>query len=84
MNEWPKYWSFSFSISPSNKYSGLRKALNSLTEIPVPHDWLIPYADGTNSLAKIMYTQTSLATSSELLLDLPERLNPGLQSSVRP
>ena len=20
---WPKYWSFSFSISPSNKYSGL-------------------------------------------------------------
>ena len=24
---WPKYWSFSFSISPSNKYSGM----NSLT-----------------------------------------------------
>ena len=22
-NRWPKYWSFSFSISPSNKYSGL-------------------------------------------------------------
>ena len=21
--KWPKYWSFSFSISPSNKYSGL-------------------------------------------------------------
>ena len=21
--EWPEYWSFSFSISPSNKYSGL-------------------------------------------------------------
>ena len=20
---WPKYWSFSFSISPSNEYSGL-------------------------------------------------------------
>ena len=29
------------SISPSNKYSGLRKALNSLTEIPVSRDWLI-------------------------------------------
>ena len=27
---WPKYWSFSFSISPSNKYSGLiRKNSNS-------------------------------------------------------
>ena len=22
-NQWPKYWSFSFSISPSNEYSGL-------------------------------------------------------------
>ena len=22
-NSWPKYWSFSFSTSPSNKYSGL-------------------------------------------------------------
>ena len=23
MHRWPKYWSFSFSISPSNEYSGL-------------------------------------------------------------
>ena len=23
LHRWPKYWSFSFSISPSNKYSGL-------------------------------------------------------------
>ena len=23
LTQWPKYWSFSFSISPSNKYSGL-------------------------------------------------------------
>ena len=28
---WPKYWSFSFSISPSNEYSGL---------IPLRMDWL--------------------------------------------
>ena len=28
---WPKYWNFSFSISPSNKYSGL---------IPFRTDWL--------------------------------------------
>ena len=35
---WPKYWSFSFSISPSNKYSGLisfRIDWFSLT--PKPH-----------------------------------------------
>ena len=29
---WPKYWSFSFSISPSNEYSGL---------ISSSSDWLI-------------------------------------------
>ena len=27
---WPKYWSFSFSISPSNKYSGLISWFNLL------------------------------------------------------
>ena len=33
---WPKYWSFSFSISPSNEYSGL---------IPFRIDWLDFLAD---------------------------------------
>ena len=32
---WPKYWSFSFNISPSNEYSGL---------IPFRTDWLDPLA----------------------------------------
>ena len=32
---WPKYWSFSFSISPSNEYSGL---------ISFRMDWLDPIA----------------------------------------
>ena len=27
--KWPKYWSFSFSISPSNEYSGLISLMNS-------------------------------------------------------
>ena len=36
---WPKYWSFSFSISPSNEYSGL---------ISFRMDWLdLPAAQGT-------------------------------------
>ena len=29
---WPQYWSCSFSISPSNEYSGL---------IDLPYDWLV-------------------------------------------
>ena len=32
---WPKYWSFSFSISPSNEYSGL---------ISFMIDWFDPFA----------------------------------------
>ena len=32
---WPKYWNFSFSISPSNEYSGL---------ISLRRDWLDPLA----------------------------------------
>ena len=34
-NRWPKYWSFSFSIRPSNEYSGL---------ISFRMDWLDPLA----------------------------------------
>ena len=33
---WTKYWSFSFSISPSNEYSGL---------IPFRSDWFVLLAD---------------------------------------
>ena len=37
--KWPKYWSFSFSISPSNEYSGL---------ISFRMDWLdLPAVQGT-------------------------------------
>ena len=36
---WPKYWSFSFNISPSNEHSGL---------IPFRMDWLdLPAVQGT-------------------------------------
>ena len=34
---WPKYWSFSFSISPSNKYSGL------VSSICWNNYWTFPY-----------------------------------------
>ena len=38
---WPKYWSFSFSISPSNEYSGLISFLDWLVWSPCsPRDYL--------------------------------------------
>ena len=49
---WPKYWSFSFSISPSNEYLGL---------ISFRMDWLDPLAvQGT--LKNLMQHHSSKAT----------------------
>ena len=63
---WPKYWSFSFSISPSNEYSGL---------ISFRMDWLFLLAvQGTlKSLlqyhsSKASIRRVHIVTYSELLL----------------
>ena len=50
---WPKYWSFSFNISPSNKYSGL---------ISFRMDWLdLPAVKGT--LKSLLQHHSSKASS---------------------
>ena len=50
---WPKYWSFSFNISPSNKYSGL---------ISFRMDWLdLPAVQGT--LKSLLQHHSSKASS---------------------
>ena len=59
---WPKYWSFSFSISPSNEYSGL---------ISLKIDWFDLLAvQGTLSLIvqkqQVLSTQPSLWSSSHI------------------
>ena len=63
---WPKYWSFSFSISPSNEYSGL---------ISFSMDWLgLLAVQGTlksllqyhSSKASILCTQLSLQSNSHI------------------
>ena len=36
--QWPKYWSFSFSISPSNEYSGLTSFRMDWFELYCPKD----------------------------------------------
>ena len=49
---WPKYWSFSFSISPSNEYSGL---------ISFRMDWLDPLA-GQGNLKSLLQHHSSKAS----------------------
>ena len=57
---WPKYWSFSFIISPSNEYSGL---------ISFRMDWLDLLAvQGT--LKSLLQHHSSKASSSVLIPDL--------------
>ena len=49
---WPKYWSLSFSISPSNEYSGL---------ISLRMDWLDPLA-GQETLKSLLHHDSSKAS----------------------
>ena len=55
---WPKYWSFSFSISPSNKYSGL---------ISFRMDWLDLLAI-QGILKSLLQYHSSKAQSAQLSL----------------
>ena len=61
---WPKYWSFSFSISPSNEYSGLisfrMEWLDLLTvQGPLKSYSLTPQFKSINSLAlSFLYSPT--------------------------
>ena len=71
---WPKYWSFSFSISPSNEYSGL---------ISFRMDWLISLQ--SKGLSRVFSNTTvlilqfsSVAQSCPTLCDPMNRSTPGL------
>ena len=59
---WPKYWSFSFNISPSNEYSGL---------ISFSIDWLNLFAvQGTlKSLLQHHSSKASIPQSSVFFID---------------
>ena len=57
---WPKYWSFSFSISPSNEYSGL---------ISFRMDWLVIVVQGTlKSLLQHHSSKSSILWSSAFFI----------------
>ena len=97
---WPKYWSFSFSIRPSNEYSGL---------ISLKIDWfnlftvqgtfrslpLAPQFEGTNSLvfcllygpALILISDTQIKTwsiTSQHLKNCPSNGSLSLPQSILP
>ena len=59
--QWPKYWSFSFSINPSNEYSGL---------ISFRMDWLdLPEVQGTlKSLLQHHNSKVSILWPSALFI----------------
>ena len=62
---WPKYWSFSFSISPSNEYSGL---------ISFRVDWLdLPAVQGT--LKSLLLHHSSKALSGCYIVSQPTNLS---------
>ena len=60
---WPKYWSFSFSISPSNEYSGL---------ISFRMDWLDLLE--VQRMLKLLHNCTHLHASKVMLNILQARL----------
>ena len=64
---WPKYWSFSFSISPSNEYSGLISFRIHQFDLLVIQGILKSPLQCHNLKASILW----LCTSLEMLLILP-------------
>ena len=52
---WPKYWSFSFSISPSNEYSGLTSFRMDWLDIPAVQGTLKRLFQHHSSKASILW-----------------------------
>ena len=71
---WPKYWSFSFSISPSNEYSGLISFRIDWFDLLAVQGTLKSLLQHYSSKASIVCTQPSLWSKSHIhtwLLEKP-------------
>ena len=51
---WPKYWSFSFSISPSNEYSGLISFMMDWLDLPAVQETLKSLLQCHSSKASVL------------------------------
>ena len=63
---WPKYWSFSFSISPSNEYSGLISFRMDWLDLLAVQGTLKTLLQHHSSKASILRTQLSLWSNSHI------------------
>ena len=78
---WPQYWSFSFSISPSNKYSGLIsfRIRASLVAQSLPAVWETP----VRALGQEDPLEKERATHSSILAwEIPWTEEPGRLQSI--
>ena len=57
---WPKYWSFSFSLSPSNEHSGMISFRMDWLDLPAAHGLLRVFCNTTVQRHRFFGTQLSL------------------------
>ena len=70
---WPKYWSFSFSISPSNEYSGLISFRIDWFDLLVIQGTLKSLLQHHSSRHQLFGTQPSLRSNSHICTWLLEK-----------
>ena len=63
---WPKYWSFSFNISPSNEHSGLISFMMDYLDLLAVQGTLKSLLQHHTSKASILCTQLSLESNSHI------------------
>ena len=78
---WPKYWSFSFSISPSNEYSGLTSFRMDWSDLLAVQGTLKSFLQRHSSKASILRRSwTGLLQGFSVHSQLPAGPNPRLES----
>ena len=70
---WPKYWSFSFSISPSNEYSGLISFRMDWFDLLVVQGTLKSFLQDHSSKPQLFGAQLSLWSTSHIHIRLLEK-----------
>ena len=71
---WPKYWSFSFSISPSNEYSGLTSFRMDWLDLLAVQETLNSLFQHHNSKASTLGAQPSLWSKSHIHIQPLEKI----------